>query len=154
MPETDDMAEIITQAVMAKIFDRLPEKQLYIMFISEILYDKETEDLFFTLEEQGQSLAIQNIKSFFEGRQKPAILENKNFEKQLFPKLYMRVLNGILVMYELFSDKNIFEENKQEVYELVYDIIKKSLGQYKYTETTWSGTAKSVSLLKMYSKNV
>ena len=62
MPETDDMAEIITQAVMAKIFDRLPEKQLYIMFISEILYDKETEDLFFTLEEQGQSLAIQNIK--------------------------------------------------------------------------------------------
>ena len=136
MPETDDMAEIITQAVMAKIFDRLPEKQLYIMFISEILYDKETEDLFFNLEEQGQSLAIQNIKSFFEGRQKPAILENKNFEKQLFPKLYMRVLNGILVMYELFSDKNIFEENKQEVYELVYDIIKKSLGQYKYTETT------------------
>ena len=52
MPETDDMAEIITQAVMAKIFDRLPEKQLYIMFISEILYDKETEDLFFGLEEQ------------------------------------------------------------------------------------------------------
>lgn len=65
MPETDDIAEIITQAVMAKIFDRLPEKQLYIMFISEILYDKETEDLFFNLEEQGQSLAIQNIKSFF-----------------------------------------------------------------------------------------
>lgn len=39
-------------------------------------------------------------------------------------------------MYELFSDKKLFEENKQEVYELVYDIIKKSLGQYKYTETT------------------
>ena len=136
IPETDDIIEIITHAVIAKIFDRLPEKQLYIMFLSEIQYDKETEDLFFTLEEQGWSLAIQNMKSFFEGKKKPAIMESEEFEKQIFPKLYMRILNGILVMYELFSDKNIFEENKQEVYELVYDIIKKSLGQYKYTETT------------------
>lgn len=136
IPETDDIIEIITHAVIAKIFDRLPEKQLYIMFLSEIQYDKETEDLFFTLEEQGWSLAIQNMKSFFEGKKKTAIMESEEFEKHIFPKLYMRILNGILVMYELFSDKEIFEENRREVYELVYTIIKKSFDSYKSTETT------------------
>ena len=63
-------------------------------------------------------------------------MESEEFEKHIFPKLYMRILNGILVMYELFSDKEIFEENRREVYELVYTIIKKSFDSYKSTETT------------------
>ena len=51
---------------------------------------------------------------------------SEDFTRFIFPKLYMRILNGVLVMYELFSDKDVFENNRDEVYCLVYDIVKKS----------------------------
>ena len=126
MPKTSDIFAVVANAVMAKIFDRTPEKRLYLMFLFEILYDKETEALFFKLEEQSSALITENIKSIAERSGKADFLFDEHFTRFVFPKLYMRILNGVLVMYELFSDKDVFENNRDEVYCLVYDIVKKS----------------------------
>ena len=126
MPKTSDIFAVVANAVMAKIFDRTPEKRLYLMFLFEILYDKETEALFFKLEEQSSALITENIKSIAERSGKADFLFDEDFTRFVFPKLYMRILNGVLVMYELFSDKDVFENNRDEVYCLVYDIVKKS----------------------------
>ena len=126
MPKNSDIFAVVANAVMAKIFDRTPEKRLYLMFLFEILYDKETEALFFKLEEQSSALITENIKSIAERTGKADFLFDEDFTRFVFPKLYMRILNGVLVMYELFSDKDVFENNRDEVYCLVYDIVKKS----------------------------
>ncbi|MGP1459737.1 MAG: TetR/AcrR family transcriptional regulator [Treponema sp.] len=125
-PESDDVFAVVANAVMAKIFDRTPEKRLYLMFLFEILYDKDTEDLFFKLEEQAYSLMVENIKSAAARTGKAGRFAGEDFTQFVFPKLYTRILNGVLVMYELFSDKDVFESNRDEVFRLVYDIVKKS----------------------------
>ena len=126
MPKTSDIFALVANVVMAKIFDRTPEKRLYLMFLFEILYDKETEDLFFKLEEQSYALIAENIKSVIKRTGKADFFASEDFTRFVFPKLYMRILNGVLVMYELFSDKDVFESNRDEVYRLVYGIVKNS----------------------------
>ena len=126
MPKNSDIFAVVANAVMAKIFDRTPEKRLYLMFLFEILYDKETEDLFFKLEEQSFALIVENIRSIVRRTGKMDFFASEDFTRFVFPKLYMRILNGVLVIYELFSDKDIFENNRDTVYSVVYDIVKKS----------------------------
>ena len=54
---TKDVFEVMTQIAIAKLFEDIPEKKLYIMFLSEIMYDKENEKLFYKLEyEENKSL--------------------------------------------------------------------------------------------------
>ena len=42
---TKDVFEVMTQIAIAKLFEGIPEKKLYIMCLSEIMNDKETEKL-------------------------------------------------------------------------------------------------------------
>lgn len=127
--DTNDICEIITQAMLLKLYEKLPEKKLYVMFLSEIMYDKETEELFYKLEKEAHALISKNFIPLFENKNifpKPLSEETKRtLSENLIPKLYSRIFNGILIVYELFNDRNIFEQNKNEVHDMIYEMIKK-----------------------------
>lgn len=114
-------AEVMTEACMAKIFDDVPEKRLYLMFLAEILYDKEYEALFFTLERQSLQLFLKNMHL--------PPQEEKKLEDLLFSQLYfmLRIFNGILVMHELFSDKQTFLQHKDQIRTMIFTAMQNFL---------------------------
>ncbi len=119
--KTENTAEIMTQVIMAKLFDKVPEKKLYLMFLAEILYDKDYEALFFELEEQSLKLFIKNMH------------QNSENEKKIFKYLkdnasiLFRVFNGILVMHELFEDDSAFTKNKQKIHDIIFNLVQNFL---------------------------
>lgn len=120
----DDPYEIITRAMMEKIFDDVPEKRLYLMFLAEILYDREYEELFLELEKQAYNFIFENFNALF----KKGFLTDKKMEFKSNKKcqLYSRIFNGILIIYELFSDKTVFNKQKKEIHDIIYSFVEKS----------------------------
>ncbi|MGI5066718.1 TetR/AcrR family transcriptional regulator [Treponema putidum] len=120
----DDPYEIVTQALEAKLFDDVPEKRLYLMFLAEILYDKEYEALFLELEAQAHKFIRENLEHLFkEGAFAGKKIKYKTNKAE---RLYSRLFNGILIMYELFEDKTVFDKGKKDIHGLIYSFIKKS----------------------------
>ena len=106
-------AEIVTQFFMAKLFDELPEKRLYLMFLAEILYDKDYEELLFKLEKQAFTLFIKNLhRSPQEEKDIMAFIEGDGY-------FILRIFHGMLVMHALFSDKEVFIQNKEKIYAMI-----------------------------------
>lgn len=128
---TNDIYEIMTQALLAKLYEKIPEKKLYIMFLSEIMYDKETEKLFYKLEKEAHTLLAQNFISLLEKQnfQKDKISKpiKQNLSKEFLPKLYSRIFNGILIIYEILNDKKIFEEKRFELHDIIYGMLKTAI---------------------------
>ena len=116
---TEDVFEVMTQIAIAKLFEDIPEKKLYIMFLSEIMYDKETEKLFYKLESEGHSYLIKNLESI------PQFSSAKAESEKKVALLYSRIFNGILIIYELLGDKNPFLENQKELHDFIYNLMKK-----------------------------
>lgn len=116
---TKDVFEVMTQIAIAKLFEDIPEKKLYIMFLSEIMYDKETEKLFYKLESEGHNYLIKNLESI------PQFSSAKAESKKNIALLYSRIFNGILIIYELLGDKNPFLENQKELHDFIYNLMKK-----------------------------
>ena len=136
-----DVCEIITQLLLAKLFDKLPEKKLYVMFLSEIMYDTETEALFYELEREAWELMLQNCESVLK-RRNAAAADNaeevarhaaeqlsvlKSVPEDSVFTLYGRIFSGILIMYELLRDKKAFDDNRKEVHDFLYGMLKKVL---------------------------
>ena len=126
--QTASPAEMITQVCMAKLFDDVPEKRLYLMFLSEILYDTEYEKLFFELERQSLELFIKNMEL---PPQEEEMIVNFLSTQASF---ILRILNGILVMYELFSDKKIFIANKNKIYTMILTAIQNFFAEHQNIE--------------------
>lgn len=122
--QKENYAETITQLFIAKIFDKVPEKKLYLMFLSEILYDKEYETLFFKLEKQSLEFFIKNLHILPEKEEE--ILKFIN-EEAIF---LFRIFNGILIMNELFNSKDIFQKEKQKIHDIIFYLIQDSLKKY------------------------
>ncbi|UTC63541.1 TetR/AcrR family transcriptional regulator [Treponema sp. OMZ 787] len=120
--DIDDIYEIVTQALMIKLFDEVPEKRLYLMFLAEIIYDKEYEELFLQLEDQAHKFISENLEHLFV--RKNLAGKKIKYKTNKAGKLYSRFFNGILIMYELFEDKTIFD--KKEIHDLIYSFVKKS----------------------------
>ena len=120
----NDPYEIVTQALEAKLFDNVPEKRLYLMFLAEILYDKEYETLFWKLENQAHKFINENLEHLF----KEGTFEGKKikYKTNKTGRLYSRLFNGILIIYELFEDKTVFDEGKRELHDFLYSCVKKS----------------------------
>lgn len=115
--------EIITRVLEAKLFDRVREKKLYLMFLSEMPYDKETEALHRKLEKQSFELAL----SAFEENSETVPQLRQMAKKFLYADmlLYSRMFIGIIMSYELFSDKKVFDSKRKEIHALFYAFIKK-----------------------------
>ena len=118
-----DIFEIITRVFEAKLFDRVREKKLYLMFLSEMPYDKETEALHRKLEKQSFELAL----SAFEENSETVPQLRQMAKKFLYADmlLYSRMFIGIIMSYELFSDKKVFDSKRKEIHALFYAFIKK-----------------------------
>ena len=118
-----DIFEIITRVFEAKLFDRVREKKLYLMFLSEMPYDKETEALHRKLEKQSFELAL----SAFEENSETVPPLRQMAKKFLYADmlLYSRMFIGIIMSYELFSDKKVFDSKRKEIHALFYAFIKK-----------------------------
>ena len=118
-----DIFEIITRVLEAKLFDRVREKKLYLMFLSEMPYDKETEALHRKLEKQSFELAL----SAFEENSETVPQLRQMAKKFLYADmlLYSRMFIGIIMSYELFSDKKVFDSKRKEIHALFYAFIKK-----------------------------
>ena len=118
-----DIFEIITRVLEAKLFDRVREKKLYLMFLSEMPYDKETEALHRKLEKQSFELAL----SAFEENSETVPQLRQMAKKFLYADmlLYSRMFIGIIMSYELFSDKKVFDSKRKESHALFYAFIKK-----------------------------
>ena len=108
---------------MSKMFEPAFEKKLYLMFLAEILYDKDCEELFFKLEKQSFDLALENLKAYHDKHPNVNIFNIVNFEDSKM-KFFFRVFNGIFIIYELFSDKEVFMKNMDKVHDLIYHIVK------------------------------
>ena len=121
----NDPYEIVTQALEAKLFDNVPEKRLYLMFLAEILYDKEYETLFWKLENQAHKFINENLEHLF----KAGTFEGKKikYKTNKTGRLYSRLFNGILIIYELFEDKAVFDEGKKRAPRLSLFLCKKKL---------------------------
>ena len=118
-----DIFEIITRVLEAKLFDRVREKKLYLMFLSEMPYDKDTEKLHRKLEKQSFELAL----SAFEENSETVPQLRQMAKKFLYADmlLYSRMFIGIIMSYELFSDKKVFDSKRKEIHALFYAFIKK-----------------------------
>lgn len=118
-----DIFEIITRVLEAKLFDRVREKKLYLMFLSEMPYDKETEALHRKLEKQSFELAL----SAFEENSETVPQLRQMAKKFLYADmlLYSRMFIGIIMSYELFSDKKVFDTKRKEIHALFYAFVKK-----------------------------
>lgn len=125
---TESLAEMMTQACMAKLFDEVPEKRLYLMFLAEILYDKDYEDLFFTLERQALTLFVKNMHLAPE--------EEKKIMEAISTRTYfiLRIFNGALVMHELFSDKQTFLQNKEKIHDMLFTVMQDFLDIHGHTQ--------------------
>ena len=106
---TESLAEIVTQACMAKLFDELPEKKLYLMFLAEIPYDRDYETLYFQLETQAFELFIKTLH--YPPQQEREIMDIIRNQEYFLLKIF----HGMLVMHELFSDKDAFNQNKEKI---------------------------------------
>ena len=120
----DDPYEIVTQALEAKLFDDVPEKRLYLMFLAEILYDKEYETLFWKLEKQAHKFISENLEHLF--KKEPFTGKKIKYKTNTAGQLYSRLFNGILIMYELFEDKTVFDKGKRELHDFLYSCVRKS----------------------------
>ncbi|MGP1523215.1 MAG: TetR/AcrR family transcriptional regulator [Treponema sp.] len=118
-----DIFEIVTRVFEAKLFDRVREKKLYLMFLSEMPYDKETEALHRKLEKQSFELAL----SAFEENSETVPQLRQMAKKFLYADmlLYSRMFIGIIMSYELFSDKKVFDSKRKEIHALFYAFVKK-----------------------------
>jgi len=120
-----DVCEIITQAAMAKLFDTVPEKKLYLMFFSEIVYDKASEELHRKLEKQAFELLLQNLEVYKERFPYADRIRRKLENADVL--FYSRLCIGIMTVYELFSDKEVFEDRRSEIHDIVYSFVRKFL---------------------------
>ena len=94
---------------MAKLFDEVPEKKLYLMFLAEIPYDRDYEMLYFQLERQALELFIKTLhRTPQQEREILAIIQEQEY-------FLLKIFHGMLVMHELFSDKDVFNQNKEKI---------------------------------------
>ena len=106
---TESLAEVMTDSCMAKIFDEVPEKKLYLMFLAEIPYDRDYETLYFQLEKQAFELLIKTLH--YTPQQELELLDIIRHQEYFLFKIF----HGMLVMHELFSDKDVFNQNKEKI---------------------------------------
>ena len=114
---TESLAEIMTDACMAKLFDEVPEKKLYLMFLAEIPYDCDYETLYFQLEKQAFELLIKTLH--YTPQQELEIMNIIRHQEYFLLKIF----HGMLVMHELFRDKDVFNQNKENIRAIILTAI-------------------------------
>lgn len=106
----EEIYNFLANRIVNKILSSSKQKDLYLMFAYEILYDKELEEIFLDIERESfyeLSKLVGNELDFFtdEAREKDRIFMS-------------RLINGLLFAQTLFSDKEVFEERKGYIHKM------------------------------------
>ncbi|QUH31617.1 TetR/AcrR family transcriptional regulator [Vallitalea guaymasensis] len=115
----EDICNLLADRSLDKILSTSPQKKLYLMFIYEILYDKKLENIFLGFEKQ-TFIQLENLFG-----DKISFFKDKNQEMN---RLFMsRLINALLFVHALFSDKQILESNKDYLHKIFFDFYNEYL---------------------------
>lgn len=117
----EEICQALANSVLDKILNESPETKLYLMFAYEIVYDKDFEKVFLELEKEALEIIDNKIHDK---------LSKYELQRSQDKKMFIsRLLNAIVFAQNLFSDKKIFENNKEKLYRIFYDIYYELLKQ-------------------------
>ncbi|MCT4543959.1 MAG: TetR/AcrR family transcriptional regulator [Vallitalea sp.] len=110
-----ELCNILANKAITKILSTSPEKNLYVMFIYEILYDKELESIFLEFEQQ----SINQLEKSF-GNKIPLFKGEDKDKNRLF---ISRLINAMLLSQSIFSDKEIFNKHKEYIHKIFFEFF-------------------------------
>jgi len=121
--ENADVCALFSQAVIEKLFAENPLKRLYLMFVTEIVYDAEFEKEWYKLSVDFYPLLRED---FLEWKKNKPVLAARflNLLEKLDLDFLSAYVNALLMQYELFSDKRILRSKKNFLYGIFYDYCK------------------------------
>ena len=121
--EHADVCALFSQAVIEKLFAENPLKRLYLMFVTEIVYDAEFEKEWQKLNADFYPLLREDLLEW--EKNKPILAADfLNLLKKLDLNFLGAYVNALLMQYELFSDKRVLRSKKNFLYGIFYDYCK------------------------------
>lgn len=121
--EHADVCALFSQAVIEKLFAENPLKRLYLMFVTEIVYDAEFEKEWQKLNADFYPLLREDLLE--REKNKPILAADfLNLLKKLDLNFLGAYVNALLMQYELFSDKRVLRSKKDFLYGIFYDYCK------------------------------
>ena len=121
--ENADVCALFSQAVIEKLFAENPLKRLYLMFVTEIVYDAEFEKEWQKLNADFYPLLREDLLEW--EKSKPVLAADfLNLLKKLDLNFLGAYVNALLMQYELFSDKRVLRSKKDFLYGIFYDYCK------------------------------
>ncbi len=113
--EKTSLNKVMLNFTLNKLFDEKPFVDLYVMFISEIIYDESIKELFYEIEKESFNNVIDLIKDNYSSD------EIKYFQNNYV--FFSRIMNGMLFIDEIFKEQNVFYENEEKIKKIFEDII-------------------------------
>ncbi len=110
-----DMKTLLISFFDSKLFSKNIYTKLYVMFMSEMVYDEEMRNLFYKLEDDSY-LEFESLI-----RYKVSKDELKKFKENW--KFIVRFLNGIVFVGKVFEEDDIFFENRDKLNEIIAQIF-------------------------------
>ena len=121
--EHADVCALFSQAVIEKLFAENPLKRLYLMLVTEIVYDAEFEKEWQKLNADFYPLLREDLLEW--EKSKPVLAADfLNLLKKLDLNFLGAYVNALLMQYELFSDKRVLRSKKDFLYGIFYDYCK------------------------------
>ncbi len=111
----EEICDALTRSNLEKILTETPERKLYLMFVYEMVYDPDFEKIYLKLEEETFDLYDDILQGSL-----PEYHPERIKEKKLF---LSRMVNALLFAQNLFSDKDVFENNKKILYKIFYELF-------------------------------
>lgn len=112
----EELCKLLAQGTLEKIMISSPEKDLYLMFAYEIIYEPEIKEIYIELEKE----SFRNLAMII-GKKYPFFKLEMYKDKRVF---ISRVVNGLIFANTLFKDKTIFQNHKEYLYKMLEDLYK------------------------------
>jgi AcrR family transcriptional regulator len=112
----EELCATLTQSMLAKILQEKPEKKLFLMFAYEMLYDPDLESIYLQFEQD--SLAL--LEKIIQG-----VVPNARFEATQDQEFFIsRLINALLFSQNLFSNKAILQNGREQLYQIFYGLFR------------------------------
>lgn len=107
--------EVLLELSLNKLFDANADKKIYVMFLSEVIYDKDFADLYYQIERESKKELTEILLKRFPDRTKQQV--EKNY------LLNSRLINALILGDQIFDDRAIFQENKAMISKMLRQLF-------------------------------
>lgn len=114
--DKEGVCKILAESALEKIMTESLERELYLMFTYEMIYEPEFKDIYIELEKdfyRELAMKIGESHPFFK-------LETYQDEKEFIS----RVLNGFILVNTLFKDQTVLKKHKTYIYKMFEDLFR------------------------------